>query len=54
MNKENEKDLFLKKIEGRRDVLEMLSLDRLKVLENYYDEIIEKNNQEIEKLKKSF
>jgi len=48
------KEYFLKKIEGREDILQMLSLDRLKVLDKYYDDVIEKNNQEIARLKKSF
>ena len=50
----NERDYFLKKIEGREDILQMLSLDRLKILDSYYDEIIEKNNLKIAKLKKEF
>ena len=51
MDKLNEKEYFLKKLEGREDILERLSLDRLEILNNYYNEIIEKNNLEIANLK---
>ncbi len=47
-----ERNNFLKRIEGNREVLEMLSIDRLKKLDKYYDNIIEKNNEKIRKLKK--
>lgn len=47
-----EKEEFLKKIEGRKDVLRMLSLDRLKLLNNYYDEDIKEKKEKIKELKK--
>ena len=43
---------FLKEIEGNEEMLKMLSIDRLKKLEKYYDNIIEQNNKKIETLKK--
>lgn len=46
-----EKDNFLKEIEGNEEALNMLSIDRLKKLEKYYDNIIEQNNEKIKKLK---
>ena len=48
-----EKKEFFKKIEGNEEALRMLSIDRLKKLEKYYDSIIEQNNEKIRKLKKS-
>ena len=47
-----EKENFLKEIEGRGDILRMLSLDRLKILNNYYDEDIKKKKEKIKELKK--
>ena len=47
-----ERNLFLKEIEGNEEKLEMLSIDRLKKLEKYYNNIIEENNEKIKKLKK--
>lgn len=49
MIKRNE---FLKKIEGNEKILKKLSIERLKILERYYNNIIEKNNEKINKLKK--
>lgn len=46
-----EKNNFLKEIEGNEEALNMLSIDRLKKLEKYYDNIIEQNNEKIKKLK---
>lgn len=46
-----EKNNFLKEIEGNEEALNMLSIDRLKKLEKYYDNIIEQNNEKIRKLK---
>lgn len=43
---------FLRKIEGNEEALKMLSIDRLKKLERYYNDIIKKNNEKINKLKK--
>ena len=46
-----ERKKFLKEIEGNEKALNMLSMDRLKKLEEYYDNIIEQNNAKIKKLK---
>ena len=43
---------FLREIEGNEGALKMLFIDRLKKLERYYSDIIEKNNKKINKLKK--
>lgn len=45
------KDNFLKEIEGNPEKLNMLSIDRLKKLEKYYDSVIEENDRKIKKLK---
>ena len=42
---------FLKEIEGNEKALSMLSVDRLKKIENYYDNIIKQNELKIKKLK---
>ena len=42
---------FLKKIDGNAEALNMLSLDRLKKLEEYYDSCIEEYENIIKKLK---
>lgn len=47
-----ERKQFLKLIDENEEILEMLSIDRLKKLEKYYDSIIEKNNEILKKLKK--
>ena len=47
-----ERKQFLKVLDGNEQALRMLSLDRLKKLEEYYDGVIEKNNKIIEELKK--
>lgn len=47
----NRKEAFLNKIEGRADILRMLSLDRLKILNYYYDEDIKKKKEKIKELK---
>ena len=47
----NEKENFLNEIEGREDILRMLSLDRLKILNDYYDEDIKKKREKIKELK---
>lgn len=47
----NEKENFLNEIEGREDILRMLSLDRLKILNDYYDEDIKKKKEKIKELK---
>ena len=45
-----EKNSFLREIDGNEEMLNMLSIDRLKKLEEYYDDIIAKNNVEIKRL----
>lgn len=45
------KDNFLKEIEGNREKLNMLSIDRLRKLEKYYDNVIAENDKKIKKLK---
>ena len=45
------KDKFLKEIEGNEEKLNMLSIDRLKKLEKYYDNVISENDKKIKKLK---
>ena len=47
-----EKRKFLEKINGNEETLKMLSIDRLKKLEKYYNNIIEQNNKKIRNLKK--
>lgn len=42
---------FLEKINGNVEALNMLSIDRLKKLEQYYDEIIKQNDEKIKRLK---
>lgn len=46
-----ERKNFLKEIDGNEEALNMLSIDRLKKLEEYYNNIIEQNNVKIKKLK---
>ena len=45
------KDNFLKEIDGNEEALNMLSIERLKKLEEYYDDIISENEKKIKKLK---
>lgn len=52
-NKVVEINNFLQRIEGNEEALKMLSIDRLKKLEKYYNNIIEQNNRKINKLKKT-
>ena len=49
----DQKESFLKEIEGNEEMLNMLSIDRLKKLEKYYDEIIKQNDIKIKKMKES-
>ena len=42
--------MFLKEIDGNKEMLNMLSIERLKILEKYYDNIIEENNKKIKRL----
>ncbi len=44
---------FLDEINANAEALEMLSIDRLKKLEQYYDEIIRQNNAKIKRLRES-
>ena len=46
-----EKKNFLEEIKGNEEVLNMLSIDRLKQLEKYYDSVIAENEKKIRKLK---
>lgn len=46
-----DKKSFLKYIDGNVEALNSLSVDRLKKLTEYYDEIIKENDKIIEKLK---
>lgn len=48
-----EKNNFLEEIKGNMEALDMLSTDRLRRLSKYYDDIIEKNREIINELKKS-
>ena len=45
------KKTFLEEIEGNFVMLNMLSIDRLKKLEKYYNEIIKENDAKIKRLK---
>ena len=47
------KENFLKEINGNTEALNMLSVDRLRKLEKYYDSIIEQNEKKIKKLKET-
>lgn len=47
INKKN----FLEEIKGNEEALNMLSIDRLKKLEKYYDSVIAENEKKIRKLK---
>lgn len=42
---------FLEEIDGNLEMINMLSIDRLKKLEEYYDAEIKQNNAKINKLK---
>ena len=46
-----EKYSLLQRVEGNTEELENLSIEELKKLEKYYDEIIAKNDAEIKRLK---
>lgn len=45
-----EKDEFIKQLENDTSLLENLSIDRLEKLNNYYDELIEKEKMKLKKL----
>ena len=51
VNSVNDKKSFLEEIKGNEEALNMLSIDRLKKLEKYYDSVIEENEKKIKKLK---
>ena len=51
MGKIKDIEKFLNEIEGRKDLLVMLSLERLKILEDYYDYDIKRKKEKIIKLK---
>ena len=51
VNSEVEKDDFLEKIKGNEEALNMLSIDRLRKLEKYYDSVIEEKEKKLKKLK---
>lgn len=46
----SKKDNFLKQINGNEEALNMLSIERLKKLEKYYDNIIIENAEKIKKM----
>lgn len=46
-----DKKNFLEEIKGNEEALNMLSIDRLKKLEKYYDSVIAENEKKIRKLK---
>lgn len=48
-----ERNKFLKEIDGNEEALNMLSIDRLKKLEKYYESVIAENEKKIKKLKAS-
>ena len=52
-NKVVDKKKFLEYIDGNVKALKMLSVDRLRKLKEYYDDVIEENDKIIENLKKS-
>lgn len=52
INKYIDKNKFLDYIDGNVEALNMLSIDRLRKLNKYYDEVIEENEKIIKKLKK--
>lgn len=45
------KNAFLEEIDGNVEALNLLSIDRLKKLEKYYDDVIKQNDAKIKKLK---
>ncbi len=48
-----DKKRFLEEIDGNIEMLNMLSVDRLRKLEKYYDDVIKENEEKIKKLKKA-
>jgi len=53
VNAVQKKNNILEKLKGNKEKLNMLSIERLKKLEKYYDNIIEQNEIQIKKLKAS-
>ena len=51
VNNPFEKEEFLKSLDGNIEKLSMLSIERLEKLEEYYQNIIDKNEAEIKRLK---
>lgn len=52
-SQKGDKYSFLKEINGNVKLLNKLSNERLRKLDNYYKDIIEQNNKKIAKLKKN-
>ena len=48
-----DKKNFLEEIDGNVEALKLLSVDRLRKLEKYYDNVIEENEKKIKKLKET-
>ena len=46
----SKKEAFLQEVDGNRSALSILSTDRLKALEKYYDDVIAKKENEIKRL----
>jgi len=53
MDKVLKRRAFLEKVDGNEEELSKLSIAELTKLENYYDKIIEQNNEKIKKLETS-
>ena len=51
VDKASKRRMFLEEIDGNKDMLNMLSIERLKILEKYYDNIIKENDIKIRKNK---
>lgn len=47
------REKFLDELSKRPDVLYEFSIDKLEIINQYYDELIEKKNAELAKLKKA-
>lgn len=47
-----ERKKFLELVKGNRVALNMLSIDRLKILNKYYDELIDDNEKKLKRLRK--
>lgn len=51
VDKASKRRMFLEEIDGNKNMLNMLSIERLKILEKYYDNIIKENDIKIRKNK---